>query len=229
MSALSNPSSRGERMSGRVVSQTKNRFSIAHLIAGAILILCAVLLHVPACLAQQKASNSSKEFQEAETLIQQGRLHEAKTATEQELQLHPSSIEGFNLLGIIQTDLQDYSSAIETFQRALKLSPNSIKTHNNLGSVYVALKRFDLAEREFRAVLRVNSANSDANYNLGVLLMSKGESAAAIPHFERVNPPTLPTRFNLIRAYFQSKRIAEGVHLASLLAASSSNDVRVQL
>jgi len=228
MSALSSPSSRGERMSGRAVSQTQNSFSIAHLIAGAILVFCAFLLYVPACLAQQKASNSSKEFQEAETLVQQGRLHEAKTATEQELQLHPSSIEGYNLLGIIQTDLQDYSSAIEAFQRALKLSPNSIKTHNNLGNVYVALKRFDLAEKEFRAVLRINPANSDANYNLGVLLMSKGESAAAIPHFERVNPPNLPTRFNLIRAYFQNKRIAEGVHLASLLAASSSNDVRVQ-
>lgn len=161
-------------------------------------------------------------------LVQQGRLHEAKTATEQELQLHPSSVEGYNLLGIIETDQQDYSSAIEAFRRALQLSPNSIKTHNNLANAYVALKQFDLAEKEFRAVLHAVPGNSDANYNLGVLLMSKGESAAAIPHFERVSPANLPTRFNLVRAYFQNKQTAEGVHLASLLAASNSNDVKVQ-
>jgi len=215
-------------MSCRAVSQTRCKSSIAHPNVGKILVLCAVLLHIPACLAQQKESNSSKNFQEAEALVQQGRLHEAKTATEQGLQSYPSSVEGHNLLGIIETDQQDYPSAIEAFQRALKLSPSSIKTHNNLGNVYVALRQFDLAEREFRAVLRINPANSDANYNLGVLLMSKGESAAAIPHFERVTPTNLPTRFNLVRAYFQNKRMAEGVHLASLLAASSSNDVKVQ-
>jgi len=190
--------------------------------------LCAALLHIPAFPAQQKAPNSSKDFREAEVLVQQGRLHEAKTATEQELQLHPSSVEGYNLLGIIETDQQDYSSAIEAFRRALQLSPNSIKTHNNLANAYVALKQFDLAEKEFRAVLHAVPGNSDANYNLGVLLMSKGESAAAIPHFERVSPANLPTRFNLVRAYFQNKQPAEGVHLASLLAASNSNDVKVQ-
>jgi tetratricopeptide (TPR) repeat protein len=190
--------------------------------------LCAALLHIPAFPAQQKAPNSSKDFREAEVLVQQGRLHEAKTATEQELQLHPSSVEGYNLLGIIETDQQDYSSAIEAFRRALQLSPNSIKTHNNLANAYVALKQFDLAEKEFRAVLHAVPGNSDANYNLGVLLMSKGESAAAIPHFERVSPANLPTRFNLVRAYFQNKQTAEGVHLASLLAASNSNDVKVQ-
>src|ERR1700722_105011 len=224
MSGLSNPSNYGGRMSDRAASRINYRCSIAR----TVLVLSASLLHIPACLTQQKASNSSKVFQEAETLVQQGRLHEAKTATQQELQLHPSSVEGYNLLGIIETDLQDYSSAIEAFHSALKLSPNSIKTHNNLGNVYVSLRQSDLAEREFRAVLRINPANSDANYNLGVLLMSKGESAAAIPLFERVTPTNLPTRFNLVRAYFQSKRIDEGSHLASSLAASSSNDVRVQ-
>jgi tetratricopeptide (TPR) repeat protein len=213
-------------MSGRTVFQIRYRNS--YLIGSTGLTLCAALFLVPKCLAQQKKSDSSNDFQEVQSLVQQGRFHEAKTATEQALELHPSSVEGYNLLGIIEADEQDYSSAIEAFQRALRLSPNSVKTHNNLGNVYASLKRFDLAEKEFRAELRINPAESDANYNLGVLLMSKGEFAAAIPYFERVTPSNLPTRFNLVRAYFQTKRTAEGVHLASSIAASNSKDVRVQ-
>lgn len=214
-------------MSGCVVLQI-HQYPIAFLILGRSLILCAVLLCIPSCLGQQKGSGSSQEFQEAEALVQQHRLHEAKTAAQQGLRLDPSSVRGNNLLGIIESDLQDYSSAIEAFERALQLSPKSAKTRNNLANLYVTTGQFDSAEKEFRTVLRSDPANSDANYNLGVLLMSKGQSAAAIPHFERVRPPNLPTRFNLVRAYLENKRIAEGLHLASLLAASSDNDPKVQ-
>lgn len=214
-------------MSGRAEFR-RSKNSIAILIAGKTLVLCATLFFSPACSAQQTRSSSPKDFLEAETLLQQHRLHEAKTATEQALQLHPSSVEGYNLLGIIDTNEQDYPGAVEAFQKALKLSSNSVKTHNNLGNLYIALKQFDSAEKEFRSVLNFDPANSDANYNLGVLLMSKGDSAAAIPRFERVAPPNLPTRFNLIRAYFENKRAPKGLQLASVVAASSSNDVKVQ-
>ena len=108
----------------------------------------------------------------------------------EELQRNPS-VDGYNLLGIIESDKQDYQSAVAAFQQALQLSPNSTKTHNNLGNVYVAQKKFDLAEKEFRTVLRLDPANRDGNYNLGVLLMAKGSPAEAIPHFERVRPADL--------------------------------------
>jgi tetratricopeptide (TPR) repeat protein len=228
MSALPSLLSNGGTMSGRAEFRRRGKHSIAIPNAGKALVLCAVLFLCPVYPAQQMRSNSSKDFQEAETFLQQRRLHEAKTATEQALQLHPSSVEGYNLLGIIDTNEQDYPGAVAAFQKALKLSPNSVKTHNNLGNLYVAIKQFDSAEKEFRAVLNFDPANSDANYNLGVLLMSKGDSAAAIPRFERVAPPNLPTRFNLIRAYFENKRAPEGLQLASVVAASSSNDVKVQ-
>ena len=136
---------------------------------------------------------------------------QAKVKIQEELQRNPSSVEGYNLLGIIESDEQDYPNALAAFQNALKLAPNSAKTHNNLGNVYVAQKRLDLAEKEFRTVLRLDPRNRDGNYNLGVLLMAKGSPAEAIPHFERVRPANLATSFNLIHAYFQSKRTAEAL------------------
>jgi tetratricopeptide (TPR) repeat protein len=177
--------------------------------------------------AAHKAANTSTEFQQVQALMQQGRLAEARTATLDLLQRNPSSVEGYNLLGMIEGNGQDYAGAVAAFQKALQLAPNSTRTHNNLGNIYVAQKNVDLAEKEFRTVLRLDPGNQDANYNLGILLMLKGAPAEAIPHFERVRPPTVATRFNLIRAYFQSKRTADALRLATELSAQGKNDVQV--
>ena len=200
----------------------------AFLREGTALLSCISLLLTVGAAGQRTRSDSSQDFQEAETLLQQHRFHEARTAAEQGLQRHSGSIEGYNLLGIVDSNLQDFTGAIQAFQKALQLSPNSAKTRNNLGDVYVALRRPDLAEKEFRAVLRNDPTNSDANYNLGVILISRGESGAAIPHLERIQSPNVPARLNLIRAYFDTKRPADALRQASSLAGESENDVRVQ-
>jgi tetratricopeptide (TPR) repeat protein len=161
-----------------------------------------------------------------ETLVQQGRLEEAETQMREELQQKPS-VDGYNLLGIIESDKQDYPKALAAFQQALQLSPNSAKTHNNLGNIYVAQKRLDLAEKEFRTVLRLDPGNRDGNYNLGVLLLAKGSAAEAIPHFERVRPANLATTFNLIHAYLESKRTPEALRMATELSEQNKNDIQV--
>jgi tetratricopeptide (TPR) repeat protein len=186
-----------------------------------------VLFAGPACAAQPKSAKIPANFQQAEALIQQGRLDEAKALTLEELQRSPSSVEGFNLLGIIEGDEQDFPNSIAAFQKALQIAPNSTKTHVNLGNVYTAQKRLDLAEKEFRTVLRLDPGNRDGNYNLGALLLGKGLPAEAIPHFERVRPPNSATSFNLIRAYLQSKRVTEALRLATELSEQNKSDVQV--
>jgi len=208
------------------------RTATASLSVGTALLLYGILVAGIVHAAQQQSSvgqssKTSAHFRQLETLIQQGRLDEAKTAVLEELQLNPSSVEGYNLLGIIESDWQNYPDALAAFQKALRLAPNSTKTHNNLGNVYVVQKRIDLAEKEFRAVLRIDPGNRDGNYNLGVLLMAKGAPAEAIPHFQRVWPANLATRLNLIRAGFQTKHTAEALRMAEELSAQDKNDVQV--
>ncbi len=125
----------------------------------AALIQCALLAVALECMGQQKASKASADFQQVEALIQQHRLNEAKAKALDELQKYPSSVEGYNLLGIIQSNQQDYAGAIQSFKKALQLSPNFTKTHNNLGNAYVAQRELDAAEKEFRTVLRLDPAN----------------------------------------------------------------------
>ena len=173
------------------------------------------------------ASKAASPFLEAETLLRQGSIAEAKVKIEEQLKLNPSSVEGYNLLGIACGSEKDYDHALEAFQHALKLDPNSARTHNNLGNVYVAQEKFDLAEKEFGQVLRVDPGNREANYNLGLVLMTQRLPAEAIPHFQRVRPADMPTRFNLVRAYFQAGRAAEGLKLARELSAQKKGDVQL--
>ena len=185
-----------------------------------VLILCFILFVCGAQAAEQT------RFPDVETLVQQGHLDEAETEMRKQIQQHPS-VEGYNLLGIIESDRQDFPDAVAAFHQALQLSPKSAQTHNNLGNVYVAQKKLDLAEKEFRTALRLEPANRDANYNLGVLLMAQGAPAEAIAHFERVRPANLETSLNLVRAYLESKRAADALRMAGELSQQHKSDVKV--
>jgi tetratricopeptide (TPR) repeat protein len=184
------------------------------------LALCFILFVCGVQAAEQT------RFPDVQTLVQQGHLDEAETEMRKQIQKHPS-VEGYNLLGIIESDRQNFPDAVAAFQQALQLSPNSAQTHNNLGNVYVTQKKLELAEKEFRTALRLEPAYRDANYNLGVLLMARGAPAEAIAHFERMRPANLETSLNLVRAYLQSKRASEALRMAAELSQQHKNDVQV--
>ena len=79
-------------------------------------------LQWPLLTAQSKPA-TAVDYREVEALIQQHRFAEAKTAVLDELKQHPSSVEGLNLLGIIQTNQHDFPGAIASLQKALQLNP----------------------------------------------------------------------------------------------------------
>ena len=111
-------------------------------------------------------------------------------------------MEGYNLLGIIQTNQQDYmapSHRCRMHSKSILVSTARI----TIWAMFISPRnRQSRPENEFQAALRIDPANAEANYNLGVLLMMKDSPAAAIPHFQRVHPATTPSLFNLVRAYF---------------------------
>ena len=173
------------------------------------------------------SERSASPFREAEELIQKGMLEQAKEKIEEQLKLNPSSVEGYNLLGIVYTTEKNYDNALDAFQQALKLAPDSTKTHDNLGNLYLTQQKLDLAEKEFTRVLSLAPANRDANYNLGLLLLAKGAPVAAIQHFQRVRPQTVEARFNLVRAYLQAGQTTQALKTAQDLSASHKQDVQL--
>jgi tetratricopeptide (TPR) repeat protein len=178
--------------------------------------------------AQNSTSQTTSNLNQEQSLIKQGHLDEARALILADLNKQPS-VEAFNLLGIIDTEAQDYPGALDALSSALQLAPNSVQTHNNLGNVYLSNKKTDLAEREFRTVLRFNPTNQNATYNLGVLLMAKGYPAEAIRYFGRIHPQNIEARFGLIRAYIQTKRISEALRLATQISEEKKDDVNVHV
>jgi tetratricopeptide (TPR) repeat protein len=190
----------------------------------------ALFLLIPcseATATQKQSSKSEAKFPQVQTLIEQGRLEEAKSQIQEELRKDPTSVDAYVELGVIESSEGEFTNAVAAFEKALHLAPNSTKAHNDLGNVYLNQKKVDLAEKEFRTVLRLDPANRDGNYNLGVLLMAKGSPAEAITHFERVRPTDVATTFNLITACFQSKRTAEALRMATELSSQNKSDVKV--
>jgi Tfp pilus assembly protein PilF len=115
-------------------------------------------------------------LQQAEGLLQQGRLDEAKNLVDQQLALNPSSVDAYNMLGIIDTGKKDYAGALEAFHHALTLAPNSATAHNNLGNLYVSQQELELAEKEFNKVLALSPPPS------------KFSSTLCAPTFRRESP-----------------------------------------
>lgn len=172
------------------------------------------------------ATTESSDLAQAQALLEQGRTTEAKRSVVEYLTNHPTSIEAYNLLGIVCGTAHDYEGALDAFQHALKLDPSSRKAHNNLGNLYAAAGRLDLAEKEFRKILAIAPSDSQANNSLALLLMSSGKPSAAIPLLQRVHPATLATRMNLVRAYLRAGGTSEGLKLANTLSAQDARDLQ---
>lgn len=177
----------------------------------------------------RSAQDDQSAFVEAESLLRQGSIAEAKRKIQEQLSLHPTSVAGYNLLGIAYSSEKDYANATDAFQRALKLSPNSTKTHNNLANLYVEQNELDLAEKEFRTVLRLAPNDREGNYNLALLLLAKGQPAEAVTHLQRIHPADMQTQFNLVRAELQAGKTAAGLALAKEISAQAKykDDVRL--
>jgi tetratricopeptide (TPR) repeat protein len=201
--------------------------------------LLVALMFLPSiCLAQQTTrhptphearpkAEASPAFVEVQELLAQGRLDEAKQKIQEQLKADPSSVEGYNLLGIILSNQKSFPDALDAFQQALRLNPKSVKTHSNLANFYIAEGKPDLAENEFKSALALLPTDSDSNYNYGLFLLAKGSPSPAIVYLMRVHPPTVESRFHLVRAYLELGKTAEALKVAETLSAERKNDVQL--
>ena len=165
---------------------------------------------------QEPSSAAAQEFAEARDLLTQGLLEKALAAVREGLSLSPKSVEGYNLLGIINGQQGNHTQAVAAFQEALKLAPRSTTTHNNLGMSYSIQRKIDLAEHEFHTTLLLDPQNRDANYNLGLISLARGDSKQAITFLSRVRPPDFPSMLSLTEAYFRSGQSAKALESAKL-------------
>ena len=172
------------------------------------------------------ASAVQERFAEAQRLLHQGDADAALASAQAGLKLSPNSVEGLNLLGVINGQRRDFAGAVAAFEAALRVEPHSAVTHTNLGNIYFEEQRTDLAAKEFRATLSDHPNDREANYNLGSLLLAKKQPKLAIIYFSRVKPQDAQVLFNLSQAYFASGQKAKGLEIAKSLSELAKDNVR---
>lgn len=137
----------------------------------------------PRNISHSQRSSGNSEFQKAEALIEKGEFAQAAAIIQRQLEQNPTSVEGYNLLGIAYTDAKDFTRANEAFQQALKLAPNSARTHNNLGNLYVAQNKLDLAEKEFKKRTEHGAYESRRELQHGASSNGEGNADSRDPTF----------------------------------------------
>ena len=138
-------------------------------------------------------------FPEVATLVQQGRLAEAEAKMREQVRLKPS-VEGYNLLGMIEGERKNFPDAVAAFQKALRLDPANLETSLSLVHAYLASKRTGDGLRLAAEISQQHKNDVPLHSSLGLLLASEGQYKSAQLELEKadaLSPETFEILYNL--------------------------------
>lgn len=84
-----------------------------------------------------------------------------------------SSVEAWLLRAYIESDLEDYGTAIQSYQRALALNPNSERALKGYAQCCLHYRKFAEAEEAYRKLLQTNEGNIRLQLRLAFALISQ--------------------------------------------------------
>jgi len=99
-----------------------------------------------------------------------GRVAEAERGYREILQREPGHADSLHLLGVIELQSGNFTSALALVQRAVALRPDAAVCRNNLGQIFDRLGRHDEAARCYEAAIELDPAYAEAYNNLGYVL-----------------------------------------------------------
>jgi tetratricopeptide (TPR) repeat protein len=150
---------------------------------------------------------------------------------EDQIKQHPDRPELYVTLGLTYWDQNDYTDALEAFQRAVRVGPASAEAHNWLG--VATLERGDLsgAIAEFRKAISLDPKYARAYANLGSALVKNGELAKAITVFQQalsLEPNNMAAHMNLAVALREKGDAPGAIRHLRLVAGREPNNAKVQ-
>jgi tetratricopeptide (TPR) repeat protein len=116
---------------------------------------------------------------DADMLLSQERLEEARAVVKQALRLAPRDAAALNILGVIDLQKGDLKSAAATIKRAVDLQPGAPEPRHYLGLAYEYMGRYDDAIESFRAALALRPGVVATLRELGKLLKFLGRQDEA--------------------------------------------------
>jgi tetratricopeptide (TPR) repeat protein len=191
---------------------------------------------VPGLWAQESATPSERLLIEAQQLIQQGNLQEARNKLTRGLKLYPQEANLYGFLGVVDAQEKKYRQAEANFQKAITLAPKFQGPYLNLGRLYqenalqdpqALVKGIEV----YRKLLSVDPFNAEALYQTSILYQRQGNYRASLDILARLplesqsTPPVLALRCSSLAALGQSKEAS--VVANELLARPEVNEADI--
>jgi hypothetical protein len=102
----------------------------------------------------------------AQTLLDQGRIHEALEYAQRTVTIAPWLADAHNNLGIALAKSDRIPEAIEQFDQALRIKPGFADAHNNLGVALILMGRVPEAVEHWEEALRIKPDDAGIRANL---------------------------------------------------------------
>jgi tetratricopeptide (TPR) repeat protein len=164
--------------------------------------------------ARHRKNVLSAKLDEANSLIELGRLDLAAVVLRDVLANDPGHAEAWYKQGNVLKDLNRPSEALSSYQRAIELRPRYAAAHCNRGVVLLALGRTDEALSEFEEAIEIGPSDAIAHYNRAAAEHSLGQSALANESYSRaieLNPAYAEAYFARGMLHEQSGRWQEAL------------------
>jgi tetratricopeptide (TPR) repeat protein len=133
----------------------------------------------------QKLDQVLLRFQKGTSLIENGKLKEARAAFESLRTSYPHVSVFHNNLGVVYKRLGLLPEAVAAYQQAIKIQPEYPEAYYNLGLALREQGEFRRAEDAYRRALSAAPNFRDAEFNLAVLYdLYLNEPNKAIEHYQ---------------------------------------------
>jgi tetratricopeptide (TPR) repeat protein len=156
---------------------------------------------------------------------------EIKTAEEffqKSLSIYPLA-EAYYNLGIIYKDRQEYSQAIDAWEKALILNPKLPSTYLNLGFAYLKLRKYPEALAAFESEKQVNKEYQNFFNHQAEVFLAQGDYKKALAAFKKAlndNPQSLSALLGIGRVYLKQREIEKAEAHFKEIIKSFPNDER---
>ncbi|MGF1491530.1 MAG: tetratricopeptide repeat protein [Microcoleaceae cyanobacterium] len=153
-------------------------------------------------------------YETALSFHEQGELESARQTYQDLLQLQPEHPEAWLNLGILQYDLQDYSSAVQSLGQSLELDDEEAYGHYYMGLCLEKIHQLGQAVTAYQKAIELDPDLIDAYNNLGNIWYQQGEFAEAEMYYRAAistDPYFWGSYLNLGNVLFEQNQLDEAI------------------
>ena len=165
-------------------------------------------------------------------LFQTGDLAGADRAYHKVVEIDPSVVRAWQMIGAIQQLEGRIDRALASYQQVLRLDPNQAEALNNMGVAYNSQGKIDEAMACLQRAVALKPSYADAHSNLGMALKERGRLDLAVALYRRaleLNPAYFDAHNNLGNALRAQGKLAESVSAYERALKIKPDDPQVRM